>query len=112
LEDRNQLLVGDRQNGLFLFSFPIQELNHPRRETFVSAAPFITEDGYIIPREYLDEAALTFSVFSASGEIVYDQANFLNYMKVPLSLAAGVYHYSIYDQFGDRIETGSFVRIR
>lgn len=112
LEDRNQLLVGDRQNGLFLFSFPIQELNHPRRETFVSAAPFITEDGYIIPREYLDEAALTFSVFSASGEIVYDQANFLNYMKVPLSLAAGVYHYSIYDQFGDLIETGSFVRIR
>lgn len=111
-EDRNQIIVGDRQNGLFLFSFPINELNQVRDETYISSGAFITEEGYLIPRPYLDESALKFSIYTSDGKAIYHQANFLNYVHIPLSLSAGVYYYAIYDQFDERLETGSFVRVR
>lgn len=110
-KERNQLIVSDRQNGLFLFSFPIQELNHSRKGTYLSQAPFITSDGYLIPRDDLDDSALTFSIFTSGGQLIYDQANYLNYVKIPLSISSGVYHYAIYNQFDERIETGTFVRM-
>jgi choice-of-anchor B domain-containing protein len=111
-EKNNQVLISDRQNGLFLFSFPIQELNQDRSETYLSQTPFITNDGYLIPRESLDEQSLSFSIYTSTGKTVYHQANYLNYLKIPLTLSAGVYHYVIYNQFDERIESGTFVRIR
>ena len=43
-------------------------------------------------------------------ESFYDQANFLNYVNIPLTLATGTYIYAIYDEFGDLIEGGKFVK--
>lgn len=109
-ENTNQILISDRQNGLFLFSFPIQILNQPRSGTFVSAAPFLDENGFIIPRDYLDEKELFFNIYSTDGRLIYKQENFLNYVQIPLSIAAGTYIFSIYNQYGDLVESGKFVK--
>lgn len=109
-EKSNQILISDRQNGLFLFSFPILLLNQPPSGTIVSSTPFLDENSYLIPRDNLAEKGLFFSIYAADGSLVYEQENYLNYVQLPLILSAGTYIYSIYNSFGDLIETGKFVK--
>ncbi len=109
-ENSNQVLISDRQNGLFLFSFPIQLLNQPSMGTFVSSTPFMDENSYLIPRNNLAEKELFFSIYAANGSLIYEQENYLNYVQIPLNIAPGSYIFAIYDTFGDLIETGKFVK--
>lgn len=109
-ENTNQILISDRQNGLFLFSFPIQLLNQPHQGTFISAVPFLDENGYLIPRDYLNEKELYFSIYAIDGQLIYAQENYLNYVHIPLSIASGTYVFTIYNQFGERVESGNFVK--
>ncbi len=109
-EGQNQILVADRQSGLFLFSFPIQVLNAKNEGTFVTGAPFIDKNSILIPRDYLRADDLTFTIAAADGRIVYNQANYLNYVNIPLTLAAGTYVYAIYNEFGDFVEGGKFIK--
>ena len=109
-EETNQILISDRQNGLFLFSFPIQILNTANYGTFVSSAPFLDENGFLIPRDYLNEKELYFSIYNINGQLIYEQENYLNYVQIPLSIAAGAYIFSISNQFGDRVESGKFIK--
>lgn len=109
-EESNQILISDRQNGLFLFSFPIHLLNQATSGTFMSALPFLDENGFIIPRDYLNEKALFFTIYAADGSLIYQQENYLNYVQIPLSIGAGTYIFCIYNQFGDRVESGKFVK--
>jgi choice-of-anchor B domain-containing protein len=109
-EEQNQILVSDRQSGLFLFSFPIQVLNAENEGTYVTNAPLLDANSILIPRDNLGSENVTFTIAAADGRIVYDQANFLNYVNIPLTLAAGTYIYAIYDEFGDFVEGGKFVK--
>jgi choice-of-anchor B domain-containing protein len=109
-EDENQILIADRQYGLFLFSFPINVFNADKDGTYITSTPFIDQNSFIVPRDYLDEEGLSFSIFGADGSVVYFQENFLSYANIPLDLAAGTYIYSIYDEFGKFIESGKFVK--
>lgn len=109
-EETNQILISDRQNGLFLFSFPIQILNKTKYGTFVNFAPFLDENGFLIPRDYLNEKELYFSIYNVNGQLIYEQENYLNYVQIPLSIAAGTYIFNIYNQFGDRVESGKFIK--
>ena len=107
-EQTNQILVSDRQNGIFLFEFPIHLLDRQNSGTIISNIPFVDENSYIIPRDYLDEASLTFSIFDLKGSLVYHQENYLNWINVPLNLNAGVYYYGIYNQNNELLESGKF----
>jgi choice-of-anchor B domain-containing protein len=109
-EEKNQILVSDRQRGLLLFSFPIQVLNVKNEGTVVTNSPFIDENSILIPRDNLSDDDLTFTIAAADGRIVYEQANFLNYVGIPLTLAAGTYIYAIYNEFEDFVEGGKFVK--
>ena len=109
-EETNQILISDRQHGLFLFSFPIQILNTTNYGTFVSSAHFLDENGFLIPRDYLNEKELYFSIYTVNGQLIYEQENYLNYVQIPLSIAAGTYIFSIYNQFEDRVESGKFIK--
>ena len=109
-EEENQILVADRQSGLFLFSFPIQVLNASNKGTFVTNSPFIDENSLLIPRDYLRSDDVTFTIAAADGRIVYEQANFLNYVNIPLTLSTGTYVFAIYNEFGDFVEGGKFVK--
>ena len=108
----NQILIADRQTGLYLFEFPIQQLDNDQQGTLFSTAPFIDNYGYIIPRDYLDQQGLTFSIFASDGKIMYEQSNFFSYLSVPLGLSTGLYFYSISDEFGDFVESGKFVFVQ
>lgn len=109
-EAQNQILLSDRQRGLFLFSFPIQVLNVKNEGTFVTSSPLIDENSILIPRDNLRADDLTFTIAAADGRIVYEQASFLNYVGIPLTLSAGTYIYAIYNEFGDFVEGGKFVK--
>lgn len=109
-EEKNQILISDRQNGLFLFSFPIQILNKPKTGTYVTSSPFLDENSVLIPRDDLRSKGLAFTIAAIDGRILYEQENYLNYVQIPLTLAAGVYVYIIYDEFGDYLESGTFCK--
>jgi hypothetical protein len=87
-------------------------LDNDQQGTFFSTAPFIDNYGYIIPRDYLDQQGLTFSIFASDGKIMYEQSNFFSYLSVPLGLSTGLYFYSISDEFGDFVESGKFVFVQ
>lgn len=109
-EDTNQILISDRQNGLFLFEFPIKELNNNRQNTFFSGSmPFINEGNYLIPREELNMEELYFSIHDIKGTLIYDQENYLNYIQIPLDLSSGTYLYGIFDNKNHIIESGQFI---
>lgn len=109
-EEQNQVLVADRQRGLLLFSFPIQVLNVKNEGTFVTNSPLIDANSILIPRDYLRSVDITFTIAAADGRIVYEQANFLNYVNIPLTLSAGTYIFAVYNEFGDLVEGGKFVK--
>ncbi len=112
IEENNQVLISDRQNGLFLFSFPIDVLNVERKGTYISSMPFLDQNSVLMPRDDLRSDGLTFTIASVNGKIIYEQANYLNYVSLPLEIAAGCYVYVIYDEFGDYLESGSFVKAK
>lgn len=108
-ENSNQIVISDRQNGVFLFSFPI-DVYEEASGTVITNTPFIDENSYLLPRDRFDDQPLRFSVFDLSGQLVYDQENYLNWMNIPLVLNAGVYYYAIYDQNGEQVESGKFAK--
>ncbi len=109
-ENSNQILISDRQSGLFLFSFPIQVLNNPKEGTFVTSVPFLDEEGILIPRDHLREDNLFFAIHGIDGSSIYTQQNFLSYLNIPLEITTGIYIFSIYDEFGNFLESGKFVK--
>ena len=110
MEAENRILVSDRQNGLFLFSFPIDVLNTKNRGTFVTSSPLLDENSVLIPRDDLDSDGLTFTIAGIDGRIFYAQENFANYVNIPLSLPAGTFVYTIYNEFNDFVDSGLFVK--
>lgn len=107
-ESKNQVLISDRQNGIFLFEFPLQILDASNTGTLYTNVPFIDEQSFLIPREHLTSDHLTFSICNMQGSVVYKQENYLNWINIPLSLSTGVYCYSIYDDNGVLLESGKF----
>ena len=110
-EESNQIVISDRQNGVFLFEFPIKEFGQ-QGGTKITNNPFIDENGYLIPKDYLTEEQLKFNVYGLSGELIYEQENYLNWMHMPLNLSAGAYYFGIYDRDGELLESGKFVKIK
>jgi choice-of-anchor B domain-containing protein len=110
-ENTNQIVVCDRQNGVFLFSFPIDLLENANAGTILSNTPFIDDNSILIPRDLLSLEGLTFSIADLRGAIVYRQENYLNWLNIPLQLNAGVYYYGIYDQNGEKVESGKFAKV-
>lgn len=109
-EEINQILIADRQSGLYLFSFPINVLNTVNTGTYITSMPLLDENSYLIPRDHLDKEELTFTISTIEGKTIYFQESFLNYVNVPITLATGVYVFSIYDRFGKFLEQGKFVK--
>ncbi|OIQ37766.1 MAG: hypothetical protein BM555_00070 [Crocinitomix sp. MedPE-SWsnd] len=110
IEDQNQVLIADRQNGIFLFSVPIDILESDVDATVVTSNPFIDADSRILPKEYFDETGLKFSVFALDGSRVYFQESLINWMNIPLTLSAGAYSFGIYNSDGELLESGKFVK--
>ncbi|MBI3136611.1 MAG: choice-of-anchor B family protein [Bacteroidetes bacterium] len=109
-ENDNLIVVSDRQSGLFLFSFPIKEIEAGTDQgTFVTNTPFIDQNRMLIPRNYLNADKLYFSISTSAGALVYHQQNYLNWVEIPLDLAAGSYIYSIFTDEKTILESGKFV---
>lgn len=108
--ESDQILISDRQTGLYLFSFPIQLFDHGISGTTITNTPFIDENSYLIPRADFAEDNLTFSIASLNGTIVYNQESYLNWMNIPLQLAPGGYVFGIYDSNGDMLQSGKFIK--
>ena len=113
IENENLILVSDRQSGLFLFYFPVKELDqNASQNTFISNAPFIDQNGFLIPRNYLSEDDLYFSITTISGQQVLTQQNYLNWVHIALPLSAGTYVYSIFNADNNLLEAGKFVVVK
>lgn len=110
---KNQILISDRQNGLFLFHFPILELESSANDTdvLITSIPFIDENSFIIPRNHLRKTELRFSIWDSGGRCVYEQANLINYMNIPINLAAGSYIFAVYDKDSELLESGKFIKL-
>jgi choice-of-anchor B domain-containing protein len=110
IEAENMVLICDRQNGIFLFEFPIDLLENGAEEGSVVSHPFIDENSRIIARDYFNQEGLKFSIYTASGQGVFNQESIRNWMNIPLSLSVGTYLYAIYDSKNDLLESGKFVK--
>lgn len=110
LKKNNQILICDRQNGIFLFSFPMDVLEESTNDLIVTNTPFIDENSRIIPREYFSEEGLSFSIFASNGQQVFQQENLINWINIPLGLAPGTYAYAVYDSDKELLESGKFVK--
>jgi len=109
-EDENLILVSDRQSGLFLFSFPIKELEHNvNPATYITNTPFIDENRILIPRPHLGADHLFFTISAINGANIYEQENYLNWVQIPLNLAAGTYVYGIFSDEKTLLESGKFI---
>ena len=111
-EDTDQILICDRQNGVYLFKFPIKILESSNAGTVTSNTPFIDENSFLVPRDHLTLEGLTFTIADLKGGIVYDQENYLNWLNIPLNLSSGVYYYGIYNSAGELVESGKFARLK
>ena len=109
-ERTNQIIISDRQNGIFLFKFPIDILESGNTGMITSNTPFVDENSVLIPRDDLDMDQLYFSIVDLRGAVVYKQENYLNWLNIPLTLSSGAYYYGIYDASGNKIESGKFVK--
>ncbi|MBD3638104.1 MAG: choice-of-anchor B family protein [Crocinitomicaceae bacterium] len=107
-DNTDQIVVSDRQNGVFLFEFPIDLLESNNTGVITSNTPLIDENSYLIPRDHLDMDELTFSIADLKGSLVYKQQSFINWLHIPLTLSSGVYYFGIYDTDGELIESGKF----
>ncbi|MEX1000714.1 MAG: choice-of-anchor B family protein [Crocinitomicaceae bacterium] len=109
-EANNQILISDRQNGIYLFSFPLDIMEADSEGTFVTNTPFLDENSRIITKDYFKEPGLTFSIVDLNGKILYRKASLMNWIHVPLSLPAGMYAYAIYNSDQELISSGKFVK--
>jgi choice-of-anchor B domain-containing protein len=109
-EEEEKILISDRQNGLFLFSFPIQVFENGVESTSVYASPIIDENSILLPRSHFNNNDLTFTIADLSGRLVYYQESFLNWVNIPLQLSAGAYVFGIFDEEGELLESGKFVK--
>ena len=108
--ESDQILISDRQNGLFLFEFPIRLLEEDLKGTYVTSTPFLDENGYLISRDHFDEDDLYFTITSVNGRVIYNQENYLNWVKIPLNIAPGTYVYGIFDGDQQILESGKCVK--
>lgn len=109
--EKDQILVADRQNGLFLFSFPINALENGKAQgVLVTSTPFVDANSVIIPRDYFRETGLLFTISETGGKEVYRQESLVNYVNIPLELSAGAYVFGIYNKDGELLESGKFVK--
>lgn len=107
-KDSELILVSDRQNGLFLFHFPIQLYRNLNDQSLVSNTPFIDDNSVIIfQSEQLDN--LTFSIYASDGRVVYTQETFKDWVNIPLNLSAGGYVFGVYNTDLSLIANGKFV---
>jgi choice-of-anchor B domain-containing protein len=109
-ENQNQILICDRQNGVFLFHFPIQIIEQSSASFIYSSVPFLDENSVILPRAYFNEDGLKFSIYDSNGRLHYYQESLLNWCNIPLELSSGAYVFSIYDSNMDLLESGKFVK--
>lgn len=108
--ESNQIVVSDRQNGLFLFEFPILVLNGKETGTFVTQSPFIDENTILISQEHFNKENLSFSISSITGQRIYFEESYKNWVNVPLNISPGIYVYSIFDDNKQLLESGKFVK--
>lgn len=110
IEEENQIIICDRQNGIFLFEFPIDLLENGLEEGSIVSHPFIDENSRIIAGDYFNEEGLKFSIYTLSGQRIYYQESIRNWMNIPLTLSSGTYLYAIYDSENELLESGKFVK--
>lgn len=108
--DMDQILVSDRQNGLFLFSFPVHVLDQSSSGTFVTSSPFIDENSILIPRDLLTTSDLYFGISTIDGKVIYEQESYLNWVGIPVDIAPGIYIYSIFSSDRQLLESGKFAK--
>ena len=78
--EQDQILISDRQNGLYLFKFPIRVWESgPVEGSFTTSTPFIDENGILISRDYFGKDNLFFTITDVSGAVIYNQENYLNW---------------------------------
>ena len=102
------ILASDRQNGLFLFHFPIQLYRNLQDESLVTNTPFIDDNGFIIYKSNQDEN-LTFTIYGVNGKLIYKNEVLKDWINIPLDLSAGNYVYAIRNMDSDLIASGKFV---
>lgn len=110
IEQKNYVLVSDRQNGLYLFYFPIQELNQTNfTSNVIYANPIIHQNRLIIPVDLLLENDIYFTITTMAGQKIIEQQNDINWIQVPDNLTAGVYLYNIYNAQKEHLISGKFI---
>ena len=107
-EESEQILISDRQFGLFLFEFPIKAFRMLEEEPLVFNTPFSNEESLILfnaetPDNY------RFSLYSISGQLVYDKTTYASWINMPLNLTAGVYVYVIRNTNSEIVKKGKLV---
>ncbi|MBK9190805.1 MAG: choice-of-anchor B family protein [Crocinitomicaceae bacterium] len=109
-KEDNLILMSDRQSGLYLFKFPVKELEgNNGSSSFITNTPFIDGDRLLIPKPYLKSDNLYFSISTISGSRIYEQENYLNWVEIPLNLASGTYIYAIFADEKTLLESGKFI---
>ncbi|WP_027419504.1 LVIVD repeat-containing protein [Crocinitomix catalasitica] len=108
--ETDQILISDRQSGLFLFHFPFKAFDHPNRKKILEDQPFLDKNSFLVPWKDVDEEGLFFTITTIHGKIIYDQQNYLNYINIPLEISPGVYIYNILDAHGQPLHSGRFIK--
>lgn len=108
-EKEELILISDRQNGLFLFHFPIQLYRNLQNSPTTTNTPFIDENSKLIYKSE-DTNPLTFSIYNVNGQHVYLKENLKDWINIPLSLSSGAYVYLIQNYFGDVVTQGKFIK--
>lgn len=93
--DLNYILISDRQNGLFLFHFPIQKMRVVKYETSVVTSTTIVDSDHYIIYKTEDMVDLTFLIYDLNGQLIHKKTTNTNWLVVPNYLAAGTYFYHI-----------------
>lgn len=104
------ILVSDRQNGLFLFHFPIELYRKTQNQPITSSTPFINDESIIIYPSKQNNALL-FSIFDSKGNKVYFEEALKDWINIPLNLANGVYLFSVNNENNETLNSGKFVII-
>jgi len=109
-KSENLILISDRQNGLFLFYFPIDFFENGVDNTVVTNVPFMDENSILITRNNFVTDNLFFTIATSNGEVVYNQEDYKNWVNIPLTISAGAYIYAIFDEDKMLLESGKFVK--
>ncbi|MGV6860358.1 MAG: LVIVD repeat-containing protein [Putridiphycobacter sp.] len=91
----NLILVSDRQNGLFLFYFPIALSRAIQNQSVVTNTPFIDENSVIV-YPFDADSKLKFTIYGLEGKIYFEKESILKWVNVPLNLPNGSFIFVIY----------------